>query len=321
LDMYPITEEKLRLIFERFGEIVDVTINRVECNQESFVHSGYGFIHYPLNEAGINSALLAIETLNDHIIDSIVFKCTMSHGLENYLKTRNSTAFAAEATIPRPSKKADVSGNSSKKNLYVRTNPVTTVSPSPSPFPYHSPLVPSSIPRASSFHSSSLSSSLSNSSGSMAAAIPITGDYGRPVGYSSSMVKDSRLDSYFSPYEDRVALMNSLSSSSASPTSTSSISTNIITATAPGLLSPSSGNSFVTMANPPLSSPAVNNSISSRHYRTLSGTTIMNSNILMNNPSTVQTSSLFHSNSTNNQRNNFIGFQNENQQHHPDQPF
>jgi RNA recognition motif-containing protein len=35
LDMYPITEEKLRLIFERFGEIVDVTINRVECNQVS----------------------------------------------------------------------------------------------------------------------------------------------------------------------------------------------------------------------------------------------------------------------------------------------
>ncbi len=35
LDMYPITEEKLRNIFERFGGIIDVTINRVECNQVS----------------------------------------------------------------------------------------------------------------------------------------------------------------------------------------------------------------------------------------------------------------------------------------------
>lgn len=33
LNMYPITEEKLRGIFETFGDIIDVTINRVECNK------------------------------------------------------------------------------------------------------------------------------------------------------------------------------------------------------------------------------------------------------------------------------------------------
>mmetsp|Transcript_11449 Transcript_11449/g.12367 ORF Transcript_11449/g.12367 Transcript_11449/m.12367 type:complete len:459 (-) Transcript_11449:2173-3549(-) len=222
LDMYPITEEKLRNIFERFGGIIDVTINRVECNQESFVHSGYGFIHYPLSEAGVNAALTAIQTMNDRVVDSIVFKCTISHGLETFLKTKNVTA----AGIPRPARKSASSfdsfgSNTSSRNATARTSPAST---SPVPFSYLSngpgfPPGPSTsataVPPPAPVHG------YSNSR-------PNSGEFMRSNGPSSTYFRESKMDSYFSFNDERShPLLSTLPSTSPtnsiSPLQTSSI--------------------------------------------------------------------------------------------------
>jgi len=86
LSVAPVTESKLREIFERFGNVVDVTINRADNHMEIAIHSGFGFIHYDLDPTGVQSALNAIEMIHEKTIDGISFGCTISHGLETYLK-------------------------------------------------------------------------------------------------------------------------------------------------------------------------------------------------------------------------------------------
>jgi RNA recognition motif-containing protein len=83
----PVTEAKLREIFDRFGEVLDITINRADFQKDTFTHSGYGFIHYELSPKGINSALLAIDQMRERVVNSIAISCTVSHGLEVYLKS------------------------------------------------------------------------------------------------------------------------------------------------------------------------------------------------------------------------------------------
>jgi hypothetical protein len=86
LAIAPVTESKLRELFERFGNVLDVTINRADFHMEIAVHSGFGFIHYELDPEGVRSALMAIEYMNERMVDQISLGCTVSHGLETYMK-------------------------------------------------------------------------------------------------------------------------------------------------------------------------------------------------------------------------------------------
>jgi hypothetical protein len=88
----PVTESKLREMFERFGNVLDVTINRADFHMDTMVHSGFGFIHYELQPLGVRSALAAIENMHERVVDGISLGCTVSHGLENYLKNSNSNS-------------------------------------------------------------------------------------------------------------------------------------------------------------------------------------------------------------------------------------
>jgi hypothetical protein len=113
LTVAPITEATLREIFERFGEVLDVTINRADFNQETGSHSGYGFIHYELSNAGVQAALTAIEQIHERLIGSVALNCTPSHGLETFLK---SSKTPVHPSMAKPPSSAPVSPHSVNNN-------------------------------------------------------------------------------------------------------------------------------------------------------------------------------------------------------------
>lgn len=57
------TEEFLRILFGQFGTVIDVSIKKSMIDQEMGRQSGYGFVHFALNRAGVSSAVKAVEAL------------------------------------------------------------------------------------------------------------------------------------------------------------------------------------------------------------------------------------------------------------------
>jgi hypothetical protein len=100
MDLAPVTESKLRELFERFGNVLDVTINRADFHVEISVHSGFGFIHYELDPEGVRSALTAIEFMHERVVNGISLSCTVSHGLETYLKNTSLLQPTMQHQIP-----------------------------------------------------------------------------------------------------------------------------------------------------------------------------------------------------------------------------
>jgi hypothetical protein len=49
------------------------------------MQTGYGFIHYALNDLGVSAALEAVSEMTGIILDLVTYECTVSHGLRNYL--------------------------------------------------------------------------------------------------------------------------------------------------------------------------------------------------------------------------------------------
>lgn len=64
---------------------MDVVVKKSVVNHDLGIHSGYGFVHYPMNDDGIRSALMAIDQLNHNTVNNVSFECTMSHGLKTYM--------------------------------------------------------------------------------------------------------------------------------------------------------------------------------------------------------------------------------------------
>jgi hypothetical protein len=94
--------------------------------QDYGLQSGYGFIHFPLTTEGVNSALEAVTKMNRNSLDNVSYECTVSHGLRNFLISKN---------IPLPS---NMSTHSPSPSVSSSSAPSPLVSPrqmTPSPAP------------------------------------------------------------------------------------------------------------------------------------------------------------------------------------------
>lgn len=87
-----VTEAFLRHIFETFGEVLDVSIKKLHVNKDNGQQSGYGFIHYALDDLGVSAAVRAVDSVNESTIESIYFRCSVSHGLTRFIRDREMTA-------------------------------------------------------------------------------------------------------------------------------------------------------------------------------------------------------------------------------------
>lgn len=76
-------------MFGKYGPIHDITIKKFEVDQKAQVQRGYGFVHFPASEEGVNAALKCAEALKDQIVDNIHYKCDISHKLLRQLCTHN----------------------------------------------------------------------------------------------------------------------------------------------------------------------------------------------------------------------------------------
>mmetsp|Transcript_27414 Transcript_27414/g.29921 ORF Transcript_27414/g.29921 Transcript_27414/m.29921 type:complete len:309 (+) Transcript_27414:78-1004(+) len=79
----PFCELDLRQVFGQFPNLVDVAIKKNVTSPT--LQSGYAFVHYSMNDAGIRSALAAVECLNGRTVDGVKFECSVTHGLKTHL--------------------------------------------------------------------------------------------------------------------------------------------------------------------------------------------------------------------------------------------
>jgi hypothetical protein len=84
-----ISEATIRGLFGLYGEVVDVALKKSQFDKNLKIQNGYGFVHFPLTEQGIKSAITAVNSLHQVTIDRVTYDCSVSHALEPFLKQAN----------------------------------------------------------------------------------------------------------------------------------------------------------------------------------------------------------------------------------------
>jgi hypothetical protein len=115
-----VTENTLRQVFERFGEVVDVVIKKLVTNQKAKAITGYGFIHYAMTVDGLNAAKYASWSMRENTVDNIIYRCTVSHGLQQIMNHENPAALLANNK-----ETSNVSSLSTSPSTSGRSSPVT----------------------------------------------------------------------------------------------------------------------------------------------------------------------------------------------------
>lgn len=80
-----VTEQVLRDIFSHYGVVLDVSLKKSTVEEERNFQTGYGFVHYPSSQEGVNSAIAAIDSLNSTVIDGVAYDCRISDNLHRRL--------------------------------------------------------------------------------------------------------------------------------------------------------------------------------------------------------------------------------------------
>lgn len=94
-----VTEESLRELFSKYGVVVDASIKKSMIDTDVRRQSGYGFVHYSITGEGIHAAIRAASSLDDITVESVNYKCSLSHNLNKYL-TGELTMPAEDSQIP-----------------------------------------------------------------------------------------------------------------------------------------------------------------------------------------------------------------------------
>jgi len=125
-----ITEETLRTIFGKFGQVVDVAIKKSQFDKRLRLQNGYGFIHFPLTQQGLQAAVDATYNVHQVTIDRVTYDCSLSRYLDEF-------------QLPQPQIYAEFARrevkpvNNSNHGYHQQQQP-RFYPPSARPSPYHS---------------------------------------------------------------------------------------------------------------------------------------------------------------------------------------
>jgi hypothetical protein len=103
-----VTEATIRSVFSTFGELINISIKKSEIDRVMGEQHGYGFVHFPLTDAGIQSALKASQSLTQAYVQNVLYDCCLTWSLENFLQQRNAPKPPTQSPqqqrseIPRP---------------------------------------------------------------------------------------------------------------------------------------------------------------------------------------------------------------------------
>lgn len=139
LDMeIKVTEERFRSLFEKYGEITDVTVKKHMRTADPVSQSGYGFVYFLHGESGVQ----AIQDMKSTTIDEIHYECSLSYKSELMLNIGStssaSTPIASASSTPtacstrqNASQSSSRSKNSRHNNGSVSTATTPTASAGP----------------------------------------------------------------------------------------------------------------------------------------------------------------------------------------------
>jgi len=80
-----VTEQMIFDLFSSFGHVLEVSLKKKCVDTEMSIQNGYGFVHYPLTNEGIDSALKAVEALHQVTINNVSYDCSVSNQLRQVL--------------------------------------------------------------------------------------------------------------------------------------------------------------------------------------------------------------------------------------------
>lgn len=84
-----VTEERLRSIFEKFGDIADVTVKKhMRTASDPVIQSGYAFLYFLDGEAGVQ----AVQEMKSCTVDDIHYECSLSYKSEMAINGGSSSA-------------------------------------------------------------------------------------------------------------------------------------------------------------------------------------------------------------------------------------
>mmetsp|Transcript_4112 Transcript_4112/g.8386 ORF Transcript_4112/g.8386 Transcript_4112/m.8386 type:complete len:905 (+) Transcript_4112:146-2860(+) len=85
-----VNEEALHEVFDMYSNVTDVSIKKLVCDEAEGTQSGYGFIHFSANQAGIASAFQALSGVHMNTIDTISFTVEASKNLLKQFKDNSN---------------------------------------------------------------------------------------------------------------------------------------------------------------------------------------------------------------------------------------
>jgi hypothetical protein len=80
--LFLVTEQTIRQVFEQFSAVQDVCLKKSVIDPITKEQNGYGFVHYPLTQEGIQGAIQAARTLQQVFIKDILYDCCLTWSLE-----------------------------------------------------------------------------------------------------------------------------------------------------------------------------------------------------------------------------------------------
>lgn len=80
-----ISEATIRALFSLYGKVVDVALKKSQFDRNLRIQNGYGFVHYAMNQEGVQAAVNAVNSLHQVTIDKVTYDCSISHALKQYL--------------------------------------------------------------------------------------------------------------------------------------------------------------------------------------------------------------------------------------------
>lgn len=104
--VHVVTEATVRDVFLNFGEVKDVTIKKTATNQGSGEQTGYGFVHYSLTDAGIQSAIKAAKIIRQVHINQVLYDCRLTWSLEEIIARRYGNGVMTRPEAPLVNKAA-----------------------------------------------------------------------------------------------------------------------------------------------------------------------------------------------------------------------
>lgn len=86
-----VTEGTVRRVFLNFGHVQDVTIKKTSTKPKTGEQTGYGFVHFPLTDAGIHSAICGAKVIRQVHIDNVLYDCRLAWSLEEIIRRKQSS--------------------------------------------------------------------------------------------------------------------------------------------------------------------------------------------------------------------------------------